>query len=420
MYTCYACGREIEKPGDSCPFCRFPVVSTLHGDKDEEEQIRQFAEEYRQTNPQFFQKIQPKSGVSEVHSEPTDHVRTEMNGSSGQKVPEGKLSVSEAGKPGVSDDAREWKRKYEELLKKEEEREAKKRQETEKRNQALIRQRQQEAAARAEKVLEEQTRKKKKKTLGRITLLLFAAVAIWFILTQTDLLSGSKAQKTTSGTADAAAADSTAAEQEPEETRVVSKLSSSVNVGDIVSFGSYEQDNDTSDGKEAISWLVLAKENGRVLLISEYGLDCRQFHDKKTAVSWEDCTLRSWLNTDFLSAAFSEEEQAAIPAVSVNMDRMAAGSSGENTEDRVFLLSVTEAKTYFSSGTSRQCMPTKYALSKSCYTNEAGYGYWWLRSRGNQSNYAARVMVDGAVNLLGAAVNSEQHMVRPALWVETK
>ena len=99
------------------------------------------------------------------------------------------------------------------------------------------------------------------------------------------------------------------------------------------------------------------------------------------------------------------------------MDRKAAGSTSDSTEDRVFLLSATEAKTYFSSSSSRQCTPTKYALSKPCCTNDSGYGYWWLRSRGNYSNYAARVVDDGAVNLLGAAVNSEQHMVRPALWV---
>ena len=54
MYKCFACGKEIEHPGDSCPFCRFPVISTLHGDKDEEEKIREFAAEYRITNPQYF------------------------------------------------------------------------------------------------------------------------------------------------------------------------------------------------------------------------------------------------------------------------------------------------------------------------------------------------------------------------------
>ena len=54
VYRCYACGRVIEEPGELCPFCRFPVISTMHGHKDELEQIRQFAEEYRRNNPEFF------------------------------------------------------------------------------------------------------------------------------------------------------------------------------------------------------------------------------------------------------------------------------------------------------------------------------------------------------------------------------
>ena len=36
-------------------------------------------------------------------------------------------------------------------------------------------------------------------------------------------------------------------------------------VGDVVFFGSYEQNNDLSDGKEDIEWCVLAKEDGKML-----------------------------------------------------------------------------------------------------------------------------------------------------------
>ena len=45
------------------------------------------------------------------------------------------------------------------------------------------------------------------------------------------------------------------------------------NVGDIIVVGTYEQDNNTSNGKELIEWLVLAKENNRVLVISDKALD---------------------------------------------------------------------------------------------------------------------------------------------------
>ena len=99
------------------------------------------------------------------------------------------------------------------------------------------------------------------------------------------------------------------------------------------------------------------------------------------------------------------------------MDRSTANSINKSTEDRVFLLSSTEAKTYFSSGAGRQCEPTAYAISQGCYVNEFGFGYWWLRSRGNKDNYAARVVGDGSVNQLGSVVNADELMVRPAIWV---
>ena len=37
----------------------------------------------------------------------------------------------------------------------------------------------------------------------------------------------------------------------------------SVSVGDTIFFGEYEQDNNLSNGKEEIEWIVLAKENNK-------------------------------------------------------------------------------------------------------------------------------------------------------------
>ena len=71
MYRCYACGKEIEQPGELCPFCRFPVISTLHGDPEEERQVREFAEEYRKANPEFFSEGL-ESSFSNEHTEKSD------------------------------------------------------------------------------------------------------------------------------------------------------------------------------------------------------------------------------------------------------------------------------------------------------------------------------------------------------------
>ena len=43
-----------------------------------------------------------------------------------------------------------------------------------------------------------------------------------------------------------------------------------VQVGDIIEFGSYEQDNDSSNGSEPIKWRVLEVSDGSALVVSEY------------------------------------------------------------------------------------------------------------------------------------------------------
>mgnify|MGYP003293776659 CR=1 FL=1 len=87
-----------------------------------------------------------------------------------------------------------------------------------------------------------------------------------------------------------------------------------IKVGSTVLFGSYEQDNDTSNGSEAIKWRVLSidEENGTALLLSTYILDVGQFNDKSGPIYWENSYMRDWLNSYFLQTAFSEEESSSL------------------------------------------------------------------------------------------------------------
>ena len=64
--------------------------------------------------------------------------------------------------------------------------------------------------------------------------------------------------------------------------------------------------------KEPIEWMILKEEEHRCLCISKYLLDCKQYHNLSEKVIWQDCTLRNWLNHDFLMTAFSAEEREKI------------------------------------------------------------------------------------------------------------
>ena len=198
-------------------------------------------------------------------------------------------------------------------------------------------------------------------------------------------------------------------------------------VGDIVYFGTYEQDNDTSNGKENIEWRVLAKENNRVLVISDKALDCQPYNSSYTEeVTWENCSLRKWLNGTFLNKAFSTEEQAQIQNTTVSADNNPQYSTnpGNATTDKVFLLSINEVEKYFNSDEARKCAPTAYAKAQGASTSDtyktpsgAATCWWWLRSPGDDQSSAAYVYFGGDVFELGNYVFSGLNAVRPAMWI---
>ena len=193
-----------------------------------------------------------------------------------------------------------------------------------------------------------------------------------------------------------------------------------IKVGSHINFGAYEQDNNTSNGKEDVEWLVLEIKDGKALVISKYALDCKQYNTSYTDVTWETSTLRKWLNNDFLNSAFSADEKAMIPTVTVSADKNPEYSTnpGNATQDQVFLLSITEANKYFSSDSARQCKPTDYAVANGAWESDSGNCWWWVRSPGNYQNYAAFVDYDGDVLANGFGVAVDYGAVRPALWID--
>ena len=185
-------------------------------------------------------------------------------------------------------------------------------------------------------------------------------------------------------------------------------------------FGAYEQDNKTSNGKEDIEWLVLEVKDGKALVISKYALDHKPYNTSETDVTWETCTLRKWLNNDFINAAFSAEEKAMIPTVTVSADKNPKYDTnpGNATQDQVFLLSITDVNKYFSSGGARQCKPTNFAVANGAYKCDNGNCSWLLRSPGHNQDIAAEVTDDGYVFVFGSSCGNALCGVRPALWID--
>ena len=152
-------------------------------------------------------------------------------------------------------------------------------------------------------------------------------------------------------------------------------------------------------GGRIIWWRVLDSSGNRILAISEDGLDCKPFNSNRSkGNSWYSSDLCNWLNNEFLSGAFSPDEQYSIREITC--------------------LSVEEAKRYFADGRDRICRPTPYAVQKGAWVNDdTGGCYWWLRSPGSDSAHAARVYSGGDIYSNGDYVDNSVDAVRPALWI---
>ena len=183
-------------------------------------------------------------------------------------------------------------------------------------------------------------------------------------------------------------------------------------VGDTIIFGQYEQDGNTANGKEDIKWRVLKIENNKILMISEECLESKRIHPDDVNVTWETSSIRQWLNSDFLNT-FNEKQQSFIQTSYLSNDTYVLNSnSGNNTYDKVFLLSVNEARTLFNSNEDRQCSFSKQA------SNNNDSGCWWLRTKGEGYLASTYVKANGEINTKGVNYWGTSYGIRPAIWID--
>ena len=206
--------------------------------------------------------------------------------------------------------------------------------------------------------------------------------------------------------------------------------------GDIITFGSYPYTN--SQLKSSIKWLVLDKQDKKILIISKDALDAKPYNKDNVDTTWKECTLRNWLNRDFYFSAFSADEKKSIVQTKVSAERNSTYNTllDNNITDNVFLLSINEVNKYFSTCIARQCAATDCAVAQGAHTSsEYTIGgrpscWWWLRSPGGYITYAPGARLGGsrsytqcnAANVeyngsVGCRNVGSRGCVRPALWI---
>jgi len=183
----------------------------------------------------------------------------------------------------------------------------------------------------------------------------------------------------------------------------------------------------TYDGKPIIWRICEVSADGKwVYILSKDILLQKAYNDDWSSCTWETCTLRGWLNGEFLGnpANFTVQEQSRIGISTIqNEDNQWLGTKGGNvTKDRIFLPSISEVVKYFGDSGQLKNRPKdtyiKDQFNKDRIANfNSSPSWWWLRSPGYYANFAAGIVSDGLVCVSGINVNSFIGGVRPALWV---
>ena len=212
-------------------------------------------------------------------------------------------------------------------------------------------------------------------------------------------------------------------------------------IGSTVELGSFEQDNDKDNGAEPIEWMVMDYRDGKYLLVSRYNLDSRAFDEEKEAegLTWENSDIREWLNGEFMNVAFTDGirrqisetvnsnpdmsieamvEEFSVPGGLEYIEDYQGYENGEDTTDRVFLLSYPEYVRY--GLVDSQPEDTSYARDR---VNKAGGdgACVWTRTIANQDSPIFQIG-DGRVYWgYGMGLTSAWHSynakgIRPALW----
>ena len=177
----------------------------------------------------------------------------------------------------------------------------------------------------------------------------------------------------------------------------------SPNIGGKIQFGNYMGKN--------ILWNILDKDSENIFIISSKAITCMPYNEELEYTTWESCSLRRWLNEEFLNLSFSEKELKNIVTTTVNPEKnpLYNTNQGEKTYDKIFLLSISDFNNYYDA-----CNPWV------CYTTFDEKKQCWSRTLGNDNKHAVFFGRSGSIHHGGSLVDSERNAVRPVLWLKSQ
>jgi len=197
----------------------------------------------------------------------------------------------------------------------------------------------------------------------------------------------------------------------------------SADIGNVLTFGDYE-------------WRILDKQDDKLLLISEHILEQRAYHPCYSGTTWENSALREYLNGEFLRQFTQEDSRKIVETKITNHDNLWYGTTGGNdTFDKIFLLSMEEADQYFGNSEDYLNKSRKKYSKGTWIADDSGWilanshdssraakhkganTFWWLRTPGYSDCTVAYVSTTGNIAVNGDRICIFRGGMRPALWM---
>ena len=160
--------------------------------------------------------------------------------------------------------------------------------------------------------------------------------------------------------------------------------------GSVVEFGAFNAETGSRDDKRKIKWFVIDVKDNKKLLISTKAIDYQRYHNSNDPnIEWETCSLRRYLNSDFLNAAFNENEKSLI-------------SRSEVLKDKVFLLSEDEVYKYLTED--------KIKCDRGYGTPYESLRYWLTRCKRQINMETGRSIFEHPPYM--------KRYIRPSIWID--
>jgi hypothetical protein len=206
--------------------------------------------------------------------------------------------------------------------------------------------------------------------------------------------------------------------------------------GDVIQLGTVSfQSFWGNDFSQDVEWTVLDVSGGKALVVSRDIVELRPYNEPAPDITWAVSDVRKWLNSDFFEGLTADtRERIALTELVNDGNPEYDVDGGEDTEDKIFLLSYDEVSRYMADSAAMKSQTIVDTAILDAVSEEIGrdqgyvqeleadYGswYWWTRTPGSDASRAAtyEILGNGYLSAHGAAMSYTYYGVRPAFWLD--